>query len=1035
VKKKDGTLRLCVDYRGLNEVTIKNRHPLPLISESLDRLTHANVFTSLDLKEAYHRLRIKEGDEWKTAFRTRYGHFEYTVVPFGLTNAPAAFQAYINKALVGLVDVICIVYLDDILIFSNSEEEHIEHVKTVLERLREHKLYVNADKCSFHTTETEYLGYLITPDGVSIDPSRVKTILDWPEPASIHEIRVFIGFINYYRRFVHKFAEIAAPLNDLTKKGPEAAKKGHKLRQEESVALDIGKEGREAFQKLRDSFLEIPILGHYDPAQATVVETDASGRAICGILSQKEPEDRTKGSGRPVAFYSRKMTDTETRYDTHDGELLAIVESLRVWSRYLEGLKSPFTVVTDHSNLQYFMRTKTLSRRQARWAGELAEYHFSIEHRPGKLNPADGPSRRPDYMLGAADDVHRATSANLAYLQYQLALPSQKESFPAQVPLVAAVNLLGAPEGLETDAAEPLRRLCGLVLVMKEDERRKVLEQCHSSPLSGHFGERRTLEKVKRHFTWPNLRRDVKEFVGACLRCKKAKPVRHKPYGFLQPLPVPEGPWESLSMDFITDLPPSRFGNDVHDKILVIMDRFTKMAHYIPTRKDIKAYDLARIFMREIVRLHGVPKDVVSDRGPLMVSAYWRSFLHYLSTHAKFSTAFHPQTDGQTERQNQTLEQYLRIYCSFEQDDWATWINLAEFAYNDSVHAATGTSPFRAYTGRDPRRGEWPEKDHQSRVPHAQTLAGHIVEQQSILKAKLEWTRQQYAKRYDVGREQPVLEVGDQVLINSKNTKSARPKKKLDSKFLGPYTVTKALGPVVYQLNLPKHLGFHPVFHISLLEKYTGSQRFPQPKVAEWETLDLGDEDVHEIERILDQQRGPEGLWEYRIRWKGKTAAEDSWERAANISSAALRQFQASKANPKPKEAKAQEPEAPNVRTLMPPEPREAHGGDLPPPRPLAGIGASAEAQGAAAETPAKPKRGPGRPPKRKEPGHPAQDPITLKKSKRGPGRPSKRQREEREPAPSQTRPKEPTVHPYGLRRNLSKAPRHKRSLYQPERA
>ena len=217
-KKKDGSLRLCVDYRGLNKVTVKNRHPLPLIAESLERLAQARIYTKLDIRDAYHRIRIKEGDEWKTAFRTRYGHFEYTVMPFGLTNAPAQFQAYMNEALAGLVDVTCIVYLDDILIFSNSEEEHTGHVREVLERLRKAKLYVKLSKCEWHTDRTEYLGYVVSPEGVSIDPERVKTIQDWPLPASVRDIRVFVGFMNYYRRFIEGFSRIVLPLTTLTKK-------------------------------------------------------------------------------------------------------------------------------------------------------------------------------------------------------------------------------------------------------------------------------------------------------------------------------------------------------------------------------------------------------------------------------------------------------------------------------------------------------------------------------------------------------------------------------------------------------------------------------------------------------------------------------------------------------------------------------------------------------------------------------------------------------------------------------------------------
>jgi hypothetical protein len=317
-KKKDGSMRLCVDYRGLNKVTIKNRHPLPLIMESLDRLSQAKYFTKLDVREAYHRVRIREGDEWKTAFRTRYGHFEYTVMPFGLTNAPAQFQALINETLQGLVDVSCIVYLDDILIFSDTMEQHTQHVKEILNRLRNARLYIKLSKCEWHTQRTEYLGYVISPDGVSIDEARVKTIQEWPQPRTVRDIRVFIGFMNYYRRFINGFSKLALPLTILTQKKPGSAKRGHEMRKEESQRLEIGAEGQQAFQKLKDAFLGVPIVCHFEADRKTKVEVDASGGAISGILSQMVPDEAGRLQWRPVDFYSRKLIAAEYNYDTHD---------------------------------------------------------------------------------------------------------------------------------------------------------------------------------------------------------------------------------------------------------------------------------------------------------------------------------------------------------------------------------------------------------------------------------------------------------------------------------------------------------------------------------------------------------------------------------------------------------------------------------------------------------------------------------------------------------------------------------------------
>ena len=420
VNKKDGGLRLCVDYRGLNQVTVKNRYPLPLINETLDRLQGATVFTKLDLRDAYHRIRIKPGDEWKTAFRTRYGHFEYTVLPFGLANAPASFQAYINGALHDLLDRICVAYMDDILVYSKTEKEHEQHVKVVLERLRRYRLFAKLSKCSFHTSSTSFLGFVVKTDGIVMEEDRVDTIRNWPEPKSLRDVQVFLGLANFYRRFVQGFSKIAEPLTGLMRKDTT-----HKA----SVGLPLDKKAKEAFETLKGAFTSAPCLIHYDPFRAIRVETDASGHAIAAVLSQQknhfsepnfQPEDEPssvlgnaersvqlpneQSHWHPVAFWSRKMSPAERNYEVHDQELLAIVKAFKHWRHYLEGSRFTIEVITDHNNLRHFMREVMLSRRQARWAEQLSAYDLVILYRKGQLNPADAPSRRPDYCHEDPDE-------------------------------------------------------------------------------------------------------------------------------------------------------------------------------------------------------------------------------------------------------------------------------------------------------------------------------------------------------------------------------------------------------------------------------------------------------------------------------------------------------------------------------------------------------------------------------------------------------------------------------------------------------
>ena len=366
IRKKDGSIRLCVDYRGLNTLTIKNRYPLPLIGESLDRLGRAKKFTHLDLTNAYHRMRIREGDEWKTAFRSRYGHFEYQVMPFGLSNAPASFQGYINKILAEKLDIFVIVYLDDILIYTeDSGQGHVEAVMWVLENLRKNGLFANLKKCRFHQDEVRFLGYVVSGQGIRMEEERTEAVKNWPEPKSVRDVQVFMGFANFYRRFIRGFSKIAAPLTSMLKTNLVANTGPFpKARRGEEGSCFLTPAAKLAFAQLKQAFTEAPILRHFDPKRHIRLETDASGYAIGGVLSQLDIET---GQWHPVAYFSRKMIPAETRYETHDGELLAIIEAFKNWRHYLEGCKHEDLVLTDHNNLRRFMDTKSLS--PARFAG------------------------------------------------------------------------------------------------------------------------------------------------------------------------------------------------------------------------------------------------------------------------------------------------------------------------------------------------------------------------------------------------------------------------------------------------------------------------------------------------------------------------------------------------------------------------------------------------------------------------------------------------------------------------------------------
>ena len=367
VKKKDSSLRLCVDFCGLNYISKKNRYPLPLISNLLDSPRKARVYSKIDLCHAYHLVCIADGDEWKTAFRTHYGSFKWSVMPFGLTNTPAVFQRFMNNIFFDILDVCVIIYLDDILIYSNSMSEHHWHVKEVLKYLHKAGLYAKAEKCKFHSELVEYLGYILSPSGLTISNNKIKIIQDWPESKKVKDIQSFLDFANFYHQFIFNYSDIVIPLTHLTQK---------------DIPWKFDSSCQDAFNSLKKAFTFAPILTHWIPDVQLIVETNALDYALAAILSVVNEDNEV----HPVAFHSHTFTAVELNYDTHDQELLAIFEAFKIWQHYLEGLTYPIDVVMDHKNLEYFSTTKVLTWRQVRWSKYLSQFNLVIRLCPGQLS-------------------------------------------------------------------------------------------------------------------------------------------------------------------------------------------------------------------------------------------------------------------------------------------------------------------------------------------------------------------------------------------------------------------------------------------------------------------------------------------------------------------------------------------------------------------------------------------------------------------------------------------------------------------------
>ncbi len=800
-----------------------------------------------------------------------------------------------NEILHDLLDQGVIVYIDDILIYTESMRQHVDLVQKVLQRLRDARLHASIDKSFFHLKEVEYLGYQISEQGISMSKEKVQAVQEWPVPRNVKDVQAFLGFANFYRRFIEGFSKVCKPLTDL-------------LRKEGKWYWTAACE--EAFKRLKELFTSEPVLRHFHPSRRTVVETDASDFAKGAVLSQYGEDGRL----HPIAFYSKKHSPAEINYDIHDKEMGAIVASFREWEHLLKSVEGEVMVFTDHKNLEYFNTTKVLTRRQARWAEDLAGYNFKVIYRPGLKNTKpDVLSRRWDHRLGEGGEpaavvpqmffrpgqlmMDAAAVASVKLISLQSTFLDRLRQAAEMDEQWKAVRRALEDRKTGMDAALSLRE--GLVFYKNRwyvpegrDLRQEIFSQNHDSRIAGHWGQFKTADKIKANFYWPNMDQDIEEYVRSCDSCQRNKTARHKKYGELLPLEVPYRPWTSISMDFIVGLPES----DGNTKIWVIVDRFSKMAHFIPLPTVNKTEDMAKIFLNQIWKLHGLPDDIVSDRDSKFISHFWQSLMDLLSVKLNLSTAFHPQTDGQTERVNQTLEAYMRNYCSYQQDDWSDLLPLAEYAYNSAISEATKFSPFCANYGFEPRTN-WPNPKPSSEWDNpASTI--RVSQWESIWQTmgeNLGKTRLRMARWYDKHHQKgPEFKAGDLVMLDRRNVQTKRPMNKLDHKKMGPFKVLKTVGRRAYQLELPPQMKIHPVFHINLLEPYripADSQRRIEPPEVE----EIEGEENHVVREVADSRvnRSKKKV-EYLVLWEGyeqEDATWEPWEHLRNSAEKALISF------------------------------------------------------------------------------------------------------------------------------------------------
>ena len=804
VTKKDGSTRFCVDYKKLNNVTKKTNYPLPQIDDIMSYLGKARYFSTLDMFSGYWQVPVEEKSKPYTAFVAQgHGSYEFNVLPFGLCNGPATFQELADIVFWDMKWKEVLVYLDDVIVFSETIEGHIEKLQKVFQRMREANLTFKPSKCTYLQEEINLLGFVVNSNGIKPAEDKLRSVKDFPRPKKTKEVQSFLGLCNFYRKFIKDFSIIARPLHDATKKNN----------------YHWGPAQEEAFLTLKENLISAPLLRHFNPDKGCTLHTDASGTGIGAVLLQEND-----GNLHPIAYISRSLSKSEKNYAASELELLAVVWSLGYLRHLVYG--RPVKIITDHHALCWINNIKEQSRRLARWALKLAEYDYTIEYRKGtKHMDADCLSRNPVLnALSPTEEDHMNEIPTFATTRLEENPEDEIEVFALGNEKICRLQKLDKeveeirktvenPDDMDIPIARRRRAKNfkiindilyktsntnkGLenVLVVPKCMRGEIMWELHDSPTSGHLGLTKTLDKCKNRYYWTGMDKDIERYIKGCVDCqaRKGQPYRKTP-GLLQPIKV-GCIFDKVGIDL---LGPFRRSSEGKTMIIVATDYASRYA-ITAALPSGKAGPVAKFILEKIILIHGAPRQILSDRGKVFQSELVRELGHIMGVRNQFTTAYHPQCNGLTERLNKTIADMLSVYCNIEQTDWCSYVPFVTFAYNTAIQDSTRLSPFMIIFAREatlPSDAALTEGDE---VTDTLQLREKALAIRATAVENLHKRQEKDKVRFDKKHRDLEFNVGDKVKIFIPVRKVGRSEKLL-LKWFGPYKITGKIGEVDYEI-------------------------------------------------------------------------------------------------------------------------------------------------------------------------------------------------------------------------------------------